>query len=137
MNCTPPWMTDNEDLWCKGKLQLASHVPVLKYVGFLSEIRLSTAKSGKCKVPCKVQRFEVKKIGLLKVNSNMKGISIYFDKAVNCAKSSFTMDGWTLISKIGGYIGVNKNFLWLLIFSVSSLGVLKTKLKAHNTLNIK
>ena len=129
VNCTPPWMTDNEDLWCKGRFRLAHHVPVLKYIGFLSEIRMSTLKSGKCLIPCKIKRYEVKRIGF--GNEKWKGMTVYFDKTVKSAESTFTMDGWTLISKIGGYIGVNKNFLWLIIFSISSIGVLISKFKAR------
>ena len=40
-----------------------------------------------------------------------------------------------MIGVIGGYIGVNKNFLWLIVFSISSVGVLMSKFKTKAQLN--
>ena len=59
-----------------------------------------------------------------------------FYEDVKRTQSSYTMDGWTLISKIGGYIGVNKNFLWLIVFSISSAGVLMSKFKTYKRDNL-
>ena len=60
-----------------------------------------------------------------------------FYEDVKRTQSSYTMDGWTLISKIGGYIGVNKNFLWLIVFSISSAGVLMSKFKTYKNFKTK
>ena len=53
-------------------------------------------------------------------------------REVDVTKSMWTIDGTTLISKIGGFIGINKNFLWIITLSISSIGVLMTKLKLNH-----
>ena len=82
-------------------------------------------------VPCKVKRYQVKEIGLQEVSDYDEdiGIAIWFEKEVDVSKSILTMDFKTLMSKIGGFIGISKNFLWLLVLSISSVGVLKSHLK--------
>ena len=38
---------------------------------------------------------------------------ISFEQEVEVTKSSWNIDARTLLSKIGGFIGISKNFLWL------------------------
>ena len=44
-------------------------------------------------------------------------------------KSAFTNDFMTVLSKVGGFIGISKDFLWIVILFISSLGVLLTHIK--------
>ena len=48
INCTPPWMTNNQDLWCKGELYFDSKFLKRKYIYFLQIIGISNADHGKC-----------------------------------------------------------------------------------------
>ena len=131
LNCTPPWMTDDENLWCKGKYNFKSSQTSMNFLDFVNEISVSEANPGICLVPCKVKRYQVKKIGLQEVSDYDEdiGIAIWFEKEVDVSKSILTMDFKTLMSKIGGFIGISKNFLWLLVLSISSFGVLKSHIK--------
>ena len=121
LNCTPPWMTLNEELWCQGKHYVDSEVSK-SYFDFLSDISASEGNYGKCSVPCQVKRYPAKEIGF-KENS-LRGLTIRFEKVVDITKSSWTIDERTLLSKIGGFIGISKNFLWLIILLISSISVL-------------
>ena len=130
LNCTPPWMTEKRDLWCNGKNQ---KVNWMKYVKFLSEVSISESNPGKCLVPCKVKMYQVKKFGSVQEKeNNLKRMQIYFSKEVKVTKSSLTLDAMTLMSKIGGYIGLSKNFMWLIILFLSTVGLLVTKFKVHH-----
>ena len=130
LNCTPPWMTDSEDHWCKGKFGFESITTRENYIRFMMDISDGEANYRKCLVPCKVKKYFAKEVGVRKV-SNLRGLIIRFAREVDINKSMWTLDGTTLISKIGGFIGINKNFLWLITLSISSIGALISKSKLN------
>ena len=127
INCTPPWMTDNEDLWCKGRIAVSSEVMQSNYINYLIDVSVSDASSEKCLVPCKVKSYQVNEIGKKEMEDN--GLIVYFEKEVDVTKSALTIDIKTLISNIGGFIGISKNFLWLIIVFISSVGALMSHFK--------
>ena len=131
INCTPPWMTDNEDLWCRREYEAHTVITGLKFLNFLKDISVSEQSPGNCLMPCKSKRFLVKEIGIRGNNKNSTGISINFEKEVEITKSSWKIDTQTLISKIGGFIGISKNFLWLIILFITSVGMLMSHLKVN------
>ena len=53
INCTPPWFTKNEDLWCKGKPVFETEQKKEEYTSFMFELSLGQTKPGKCLVPCR------------------------------------------------------------------------------------
>ena len=68
LNCTPPWLTENEDLWC------ASGKPSfnISYITlFLSKVLFSAVNPEKCLVPCKTKLFS------------------YYDVMFRCIPTSF------------------------------------------------
>ena len=123
LNCTPPWMTGNKNMWCKGENDIE-----LKddYMHFLDRIMSSAGNTGRCLVPCKLKRYKGKFIGL---NKGENGLTIWFEDEVFVMKSAFTNDFMTVLSKVGGFIGISKDFLWIVILFISSLGVLLTHIK--------
>ena len=131
LNCTPPWMTDNRNLWCEGFLKNnITGKSYKQYTQFIEEIMTSDGNSGKCSVPCKLKRFEAREIGKKQRKDGFRGLQIVFEKEVKTTKSEWTISPLTLISKIGGFIGISKNFLWLIIMIMSSVGLLISKIKA-------
>ena len=126
LNCSPPWMTDKEDHWCKGNYQFESYESYSNYLAFLNEIGISDMDPGKCLVPCKTRRFQSEEIGI-KMGDN-QGLNIDFEKVVEITKSEYQIGTQTLISRIGGFIVISKNFLWLIILSISTFGLLMSKL---------
>lgn len=130
LNCTPPWMTDNEDLWCKREYEVDSEMIGIEYINFLGSISISEADTGECLVPCKSKRYQAKEVGFTGSN-NLTGIVLKFERDVDITKSSWTINFKTLLSKIGGFIGLSKNFLWLVILFISSVGALMSHLKLN------
>ena len=129
LNCTPPWMTNNEDLWCRENYKLNSNtLTYANFWKFITQIGMIDAKPKKCLRPCKIKTYEIQKIGVRKWNEK-KGLSIWFENEVYLTKSSWQNDAITIISNIGGIIGISKNFLWLVIMVTSSFGALISFLK--------
>ena len=125
MNCTPPWMIEDEDLWCDGKSLISK-----EYLSFLAKFMFSASDPGNCLVPCKTKTYQVKKIGL-KESLDRKGLIIYFDKTIETTKSDFQIGIKSLTAKIGGFIGVSKNFLWLVILILSTIGLFLSNIKTY------
>ena len=127
-------MTDNRSLWCQEVLKRnISGVMYRPYLQFLDEIVTSDGNPGNCSVPCKIKRFEAREIGKKQRKDGFRGLQIVFEKEVKTTKSEWTISPLTLISKIGGFIGISKNFLWLIIMIMSSVGLLISKIKSLNT----
>ena len=78
------------------------------------------------------KRYQAKQIGSKQLKEQI-GIIIWFDKTVEKTESKYTTGFKTLISKIGGFIGISKNFLWLMILFLSSIGVLMSQFKLHDS----
>ena len=126
LNCTPPWMTENDNFWCKGTHKIISDQVYLNYISFLDEISVSGANYGQCLVPCKIKKYQVKNIGF-KYGDHAKGIRIWFEREVEVTKSSLKTNELGFISKIGGDIGLCKNLLWLIIVLISASSVLMSR----------
>ena len=56
-------------------------------------------------------------------------LGVQFEKEVMVTKSAFTIDLMTLITRIGGIIGVGKELLWVLVFCVSTMIGIISKIK--------
>ena len=116
-------MTENEEYWCKGEYQLASVSAARNYIYFLSQITFSETDPGKCSVPCKIKRYQAKNIGKKQSEERGRGVIVWFQSEVDRTTSDWQLDEFTFLSKIGGHIGISKNFLWVLIMIASSIGV--------------
>ena len=103
----------------------------IEYINFLGSISISEADTGECLVPCKVKRYQAKEVGFT-VSNNFTGIVLKFERDIEITKSSWTINFKTLLSKIGGFIGLSKNFLWLLILLISSVGALVSHMEQNN-----
>ena len=90
------------------------------------------AKAKKCLPPCKSKSYYISEIGNWysdKSYTKGKGLQIVFENEVDVTKSSYQLDVETLMSKIGGYIGISKNFMWLIILFLTSIGSLVSFIK--------
>ena len=77
LNCTPPWMTDSEDLWCKGKYKIDSEEAASNYGHFLHDKGIGEAEDpGEYSIPCNNKRYQVKEIGLKEHVE--KGLELWF-----------------------------------------------------------
>ena len=130
MNCTPPWMTNNEALWCKGKYELNSSAHAYDYEKFLMKIAwINEANTRKCSIPCKVKKYHPTETMTRKATN--RGYAMFFESEVDVTKSSWQLDDISLLSKIGGFIGTTRSFLWLTLLFISFMGVLMSYIKSH------
>ena len=74
-----------------------------------------------------MKKYKASEIGIKKWG--WEGLTIWFENEVDITKSSLQMDEIAVLSKIGGYIGISKNFLWVFIVIMSSFSAFKSYLK--------
>lgn len=95
-----------------------------------------TTPIGKCKVPCHSTRqvygikllfqypffcrYKLEQLGIEESNE-LFGLAIVFDTSVEQTKSDWQITEVTLLTRIGGIIGVGKNLLWIIIFIFTSI----------------
>lgn len=128
LNCTPPWITDNEDLWCIRGIDYKSSAQYNDFYNFVEEVTNSQANTENCLAPCIIRKYQVKLLGVEETD-NGQGILLYFDKNVDVTKSSLQISFIKIMSEIGGSIGIGKNLLWLIILLISTITVCVSKLK--------
>ena len=124
LNCTPPWMTDMKELWC-GENLLESEETASRTYFLFEDILMGLTDSKQCSVPCTKTNFYVNKIGFERKTSK-EGIILVFENKIEKRISELQIGPKTLLTRIGGIIGVGKNLLWLLVFFFTSVGSLLT-----------
>ena len=119
VNCTPPWMTENENVWC-GK----EHATDLKnidpryYLEFMNDLISGQFDHGKCSAPCRKYSYHSTGLGFVD-NPEDSGVTIFFDKIIDDTIFDFKIDSITLLTRFGGIIGVTKNLLWIVLLFIT------------------
>ena len=67
-------------------------------------------------------RYKVEKTGIVQ-SKDLFGISIVFDNVVEKTISDWQIKPVTLLTRIGGIIGVGKELLWVIVFICSSISL--------------
>lgn len=124
LNCTPPWMTDMKELWC-GENLLESEETASRTYFLFEDILMGLSDSKQCSVPCTKTNFYVNKIGFERKRAK-EGMIVVFENKIEKRISELQIGPKTLLTRIGGIIGVGKNLLWLLVFVFTSVGSLLT-----------
>ena len=83
--------------------------------------------TSRCKVPCTKSRYSTRYS--FDTPSAVPGthLSIVFDQQISIVRSSFSMSDQTFLTQSGGFIGVGRTLLWIL---VSLLGARQVKIRA-------
>ena len=119
VNCTPPWITANRNLWCHDLLDLSTQKSD-KFEYFLSSLTNDRGDKSKCMQPCKSIWYKTARIGF-DSRSDRFGLFINFLSEVEETRSKLNIETITLLTRIGGIIGVGKEFLWILTMTVTGL----------------
>ena len=87
----------------------------------LSLILDGIADFGPCYQPCKTMTFVSKYVGAEPFKSKASAIFVHFEPKVSVAETKFLINEITLMTRIGGIIGVGKEFLWVILLLAGSL----------------
>ena len=59
-------------------------------------------------------RYEAHEIGFTKTDGLFYGMSFYFEKEVQVTEAMFAIEPLTLLTRIGGILGVGRTLVWLI-----------------------
>ena len=133
LGCSPPYITQNSDLWCT-KDQLSGKTCDSEEIEEFNSIILGLwkgyIKKGPCHIPCHTTSFRVVKSGENSIAIGKEfGVNILLDKSVTVTESHFSINLLTLLTRIGGAIGVGKEGLWIVILVAERVYKLFTNTK--------
>ena len=119
LGCYPSWLTESVTDRCNGIPTLSqSEDDEIQYI--LLSVMDKNYKSQSCPAPCSKMVYETKYLDFHK-RKDRNGLFIQFQDIVETKRSRFVLDGKTFVSRVGGTIGVCKEFLWIIIFTFTSL----------------
>ena len=78
------------------------------------------ADDGSCYQPCKRMKFNSRRTRIDPRDDRI-GIFIQLEEKVSVRETKFAIDGITLLTRIGGLIGVGKEFLWIFVITCGLL----------------
>ena len=138
INCTLPWVSDRQPLWCSNNLNVSAS-KLGKLNNLIDKILYGKADQGSCLSPCKMTSFEVEDIGFLSFQ-DLRGMAFAFADDVEVTTSELQITTKTLLTRVGGVIGAGKEFLWIILCGVSGIKLITTILikskKVKNEFNI-
>ena len=138
INCTLPWVSDSQPLWCSNNLNI-SDSNIGRLNNLVDKILYGKADQGSCLSPCKMTSFEVEDIGFISFK-NLRGLAFAFADDVEVTTSKLQISTKTLLTRVGGVIGVGKEFLWIILCGLSGIKIITTVLtktkKVYNKGNI-
>ena len=74
---------------------------------------------------CSYKRYKVDQIGF-DSRTDRFGMFVQF-KNVDVTKNELTIDAMTFLTRVGGIIGVGKNFLWIIILCLTYITTFSSK----------
>ena len=78
-----------------------------------------------CKVPCTRSRFTTRRF--IKTPLPYTSLHITFDQKIAVARSRFSINEQTFLTKVGGFIGVGRTSLWILVSLLGASQVVSDK----------
>ena len=94
---------------------------IIEVQNILNLILDGIADFGPCYQPCKTMTFVSKYVGVEPFKPKVSAIFVHFEPKVSVAETKFLINEITLMTRIGGIIGVGKEFLWVILLFAGSL----------------
>ena len=131
LNCSLPWISEKRDVWCKDNLNISDQI-IGQHYNLIDQVSYGKADIGTCLSPCKITSFEVEDIGFYSVK-NYRGMVIAFSNEVEVLTSELQISAKTFLTRVGGVIGVGKEFFWIILSCFSFIKLFLTVLRAYKT----
>lgn len=119
-------MTSIKDHWCTTLINTTSDNKTM-VMNFLGSVAKGRASKGDCLPNCKSVWYKTTRIGHDKRNGRY-GLYVNINKEVILTSNHLSIEPMTLLTRIGGIIGVGKEFLWIIITTSSSLMMFRKRI---------
>ena len=123
LTCIPPWMTSKKDQWCNNLINTTSENK-RKISNRLDTVMKGKASRGECLPICNSVWYKTTKNGHDE-REDRYGLYVEFRQKVILTSNHLSIEPMTLLTRIGGIIGVGKEFFWIIISMSSFLLMFK------------
>ena len=123
LGCIPPWLADNSSLWCNQIFENITSSRKADIQFLLANILDGFADDGECFPPCSKMTFN-SRLTRFDPRDDRIGLFIQFEEKIKTVGVTFVINEVTLLTRIGGIIGVGKEILWTIVFFVFCLRTL-------------
>ena len=127
INCTLPWVNERRSLWCSNNINISTP-NIGRLNDLIDKILYGKADPRSCLSPCKMASYEVEDIGFFS-SKNIRGMAFAFADEVEVTTSELQIGTKTLLTRVGGVIGVGKEFLWIILCGLSGIKLIATIMK--------
>ena len=124
LGCQPPYLSENKDDICNKKFNVSDSRSIEIFSLFWHLLFKDMKYT--CTFPCTKTTYTTRDRGADPYP--FKTLDITFDQTVDLTHSKFSIDSYTFLTKLGGFIGIGRSSLWLF---VSLLGVVQVQCKFH------
>ena len=128
LGCIPPWLADNSSLWCNQIFENITGSRKEDIQFLLANILDGFADDGECFPPCSKMTFN-SRLTRFDPRDDRIGLFIQFEEKIKTVGVTFVINEVTLLTRIGGIIGVGKEILWTIVFFIGCLRILFDPIK--------
>ena len=108
LGCLPPMLSENLTCTCDRKFNLS-----LNRSNNIASLFWNLGLRDSCRTPCTKSKYTTRFLD--EVPSDSRGLDIVFDNTVDITRARFSIDIYTFLTKSGGFIGVGRTLLWILV----------------------
>ena len=121
LGCQLPYLSENISAICDKKFNVSENRSSEIFRIFLNlfyeDIKF------KCKPPCTKLKYTTRDIGVWP--HPILTFDIIFDKNIETTLSRFSIDWQTLLTKLGGFIGIGRSLLWVFVSLLGTAQVIR------------
>ena len=119
-------MVEDESRWCNTSIQI-NDTDVSSYKFVLGNILENQADVGDCFQPCNALYYDAKfDVFDFRESAEKYGLYIQIKDTVETTRVNLAISPETLLTRIGGIIGVGKELMWVIIFFCDALHTIVT-----------
>ena len=123
IGCQPPPIAIDEDKMCNKMFNFSKERSFLMQTLFWS-VAIPSGNS-RCKIPCTRSKFTTRRF--IKSPYPYTTLHITFDQKIAVSRSRYSITAQSFLTKVGGFIGVGRTSLWILVSLLGASQVVSDK----------
>ena len=114
IGCQPPLLAKDQDRLCNRKFNVSTEED-LKIKRLFQPLNFHD-KTFTCRTPCTTNKYTTKYVQTVpSPYSKMTFLNLVFDKTLEVGHSTFSIDGQTFVTRLGGSVSSGRTLLWILL----------------------
>ena len=121
LGCQPPLLGKDPKSLCNERFNVST-AKAMEIARLFLRVQFHSEKF-KCRTPCTKNKYTTTHLHTAPHPHTM--IILVFDETVEVTSSTFSIDGWTFLSSLGGSVSSGRTVLWILVTMIGAAQVIK------------